>query len=282
MMKKVDIERKVGISVVRFILVCYSLIVAFPLIWTIYSSLKTSREFLLNPFSLPETLQWVNYSNAIIKANMGVYALNSVVLTIIGTVGCLFISFTSAYAITRYKNAYTSFLRAVYMAAFMVPAIISLPPLFRIMKALALFDSRLGLQLLYCMFGIPFTVFILSGFLSSFSREYEEAAFIDGCSKYGILFRIVMPISRSALITSAVFVLLGIWNEYIYALTFIVTDAKKTIPIGLQALLVRQKYHTDWGALFAGIVLVLVPTLGFYVIMQKQITSGITAGGLKM
>ncbi|MDG0809817.1 carbohydrate ABC transporter permease [Cohnella rhizosphaerae] len=194
----------------------------------------------------------------------------------------LLISLTSAYAITRFVNAYTRSLKALYISTFFLPGIVGLVPLFLMMNDLQLINTRLGIIVVYVAINISFSVFVLSGFVSQISREYEEAAFIDGASRYGILFRIILPLSTPAVVTVAVFVFLGLWNEFLYAYTFLSEETLMTVPIGLNNLFAVQKYQTDWGALFAGLTMVLLPTLLFYIFVQKRITSGIAAGGIKM
>ena len=269
-------------SFVRAVLMIYSAIVVVPFIWTIYTSFKTAREFYANPWALPRQIQFSNYMNAFKKAKMGDYFLNSVIITaltlLVGTV----LSIATAYVIARFKNRYTKFLKNLFMAAFLIPGIFGLIPLFLLMNTLHLLDNRFGLVLVYSTGTLAFSIFVMVGFFSSISKEYEESAYIDGCTYYGILFRIIVPMGKSAIITVTIFNFLGIWNEFIYALTFITSDFKRTLPVGLANLMEIQRYATDWGALFAGLVIVMIPTLLFYIIFQKKITSGLNTGGLKM
>ncbi len=269
-------------SIMRVFLMFCSLVFVFPFIWSIYSSLKTSREFLENPWNLPETFYFQNYYNAFVEAHMGSYFLNSVIITVISVAVCLLISYTTAYTLTRFNNAYTRIVKRAYMSAFMLPAIFGLIPLFLLMNKLKLYDSRLGLTIIDITVILPFSVFVLTGFMAGISREYEEAAVIDGCSRYGIMFKIILPLATPSIITIAIFNFMGVWNEYIYAATLIVTDTKRTLPVGLVNLMARQQYHTDWGALFAGMVIIMLPSLIIYMLMQEKITSGIASGGIKM
>lgn len=281
-MKRFNIHGQTAKLVTQMVLIGFSLIFLFPFVWSIYSSLKTSREFLENPWRLPAQLYFENFYNAFIEANMGKYALNSIFITVVSVSACSLISFTTAYTITRFSNLYTRILRRAYMSAFMLPAIFGLIPLFLMLNKIGLYDTQLGLILIDTTIILPFTVFILSGFLSGLSRDYEEAAFIDGCTRYGIMFKIIFPLAMPSLLTIGIFNFMGIWNEYIYATTMIISDWKRTLPIGLVNLMARQQYHTDWGALFAGMVIIMLPSIAIYLIMQKKITSGISTGGIKM
>lgn len=269
-------------SLIRLVLILFSLVFLLPFIWALYSSLKTSREFLENPWNFPQGFYLQNYSNAFFEANMGRYAVNSAFTVLVAVTVCSVLSFTTAYTITRFSNIYTRILRQAYVSAFMLPAIFGLIPLFLMLNRIGLYDNLIGLALIDTTIILPFTVFVLTGFLSGISKEYEEAAFIDGCSRFGVMFRIIFPLAVPSLITVGIFNFMGIWNEYIYATTMIVSDAKKTLPIGLVNLMARQQHHTDWGALFAGMVIVMLPSILIYLLMQKKITSGAETGGIKM
>jgi len=282
MINNKNIIKTLIMVIIRLVLGFYTILVVYPFLWSIFSSFKTSREFLLTPLALPTSLNFENYINAFKQAKMANYFLNSIVVTSVALVINLFISLTSAYAITRFINFYTRTIKRLYLAAFMTPAIIGVIPLFFLLQRLHLLDSTVGLIVIYVMYSIPFAVFVMMGFMISMSREYEEAAFIDGCSRYGILFKIIIPMSQPALVTTAVFGFISYWNEYVYAFTFISTDSKKTLPVGIVNLMARATYHTDYGAMFAGLVVVMIPSLIFYMLLQKKITSGLTTGGVKM
>lgn len=282
MMRKYDKLKDIFLNtLLRIILISYSAIVLVPFLWTVYTSFKTTREFYDNPWFLPKQLYFNNYVNAFVKAKMGDYFLNSVLITALTLILGILLSVASSYAITRFKNTLTRLLKYLYMAAFLIPGMFGLIPLFLFMNKIHLLDNRMGLVLIYVSGTFAFTIYVLTGFFSSISREYEESAFIDGCSYYGILVKIIMPIAKPAIITVTIFNFIGIWNEYMYALTFITTDSKRTLPVGLANLMEVQRYSTDWGALFAGLVIVMLPTVIFYALLQKKITSGLNVGGLK-
>lgn len=235
-----------------------------------------------NPLLLPEQLNFDNYVHAWVQAKMGSYFVNSILVSGLSLVCTLLISITSAYAITRFVNVYTKLLKGLYISTFFLPGVVGLVPLFLMMNDMHLTNNRFGIVIVYIALNISFSVFVLCGFIGNIAKDYEEAAFIDGASRYKILFKVIIPLSMPAIVTVSVFVFLGLWNEFLYAYTFLTDDAIMTIPIGLNNLFAVQKYQTDWGALFAGLVMVLIPTLLFYALVQKHITSGIAAGGIKM
>ncbi|KIL41375.1 ABC transporter [Gordoniibacillus kamchatkensis] len=265
----------------RIVLLAYSVIVLYPLFWTVTASFKTTTEFYKNPWALPKALHWGNYINAFNKANIGAYFLNSVFVTAAALAISTTLAFMAAYVIARYDFPVFQWIRKLYMVALFFPVAFKIVPLFLLLNQIHLLDSLWGLVIVYAASSIPFTVFLMTGFLGSISKEYEEAAMMDGCSRFGILFRIIAPMARAGLVTVIVFNFMSYWNEYIMALSFISTESKRTLTLGLAYLMEVQRYATDWGALFAGLVIVMVPTMVLYALLQKQITSGLNVGGLK-
>jgi len=265
----------------RIVLVLYSFVVLYPLVWTIYTSFKTTNEFYANPWALPKQISFDNFAKAFQEANIGHYFFNSAFVAVIALAICNTFAFAAAYAIARYTFPFSKWIKRLYMSALFFPAAFSIVPLFMLLNKLHLLDSQLGLSVAYAAASIPFTIYLLTGFLVTISKEYEEAAMMDGCSSFGILFRIIAPMARSGIITITIFNFMGFWNEYIMALSFISTESKRTLTLGLAYLMEVQRYSTDWGALFAGLVTVMIPSMVLYAVLQRKITSGINMGGLK-
>lgn len=265
----------------RVALLLNTVFVILPLLWSILTSFKTSTEFYENPWQLPGSLHIENYINAIGKANMGDYFLNSVFVTILGLAISLTFSVASSYVLARYEFKFRKVIRQIYIVGLFLPPVFGLVPLFMLLKKIGLYDSLIGLSMVYAFTSLPYTIFILSSFFTSIPKEYEEAAIIDGCSYPSMLLRIMVPIAKPAILTVSIFNFMAFWNEYMYSLTYITTETKRTLPIGLINLMEVQRYATDWGALFAGLVVVMVPTILVYAILQKYITNGLSVGGLK-
>jgi len=251
------------------------------MLWIVYTSFKTSSEFYDNPFSLPKRLNVENYVNAVMKARIGDYFINSVIITVVSIIFIVMLSMATAYVVARFKTAYTGFLSSLYLGGLLVPSMFVLVPEFLLLNKLRILDTRVGLVIVYVAFSLSFTIFVLAAFFRGISKEYEESALIDGCSYYGILLKIIAPMSRPAIVTVIIFNFLGLWNEYNFALVIVSSETKRTIPVGLAYLMEVQRYSTDWGALFAGLVIVMIPTIVVYALLQKQITSGLNVGGLK-
>ncbi|QTH43407.1 carbohydrate ABC transporter permease [Cohnella sp. LGH] len=270
-----------GNLAVRIFLFVQTLIVLYPLVWNLLASFKTSTEVMESPWSLPAALNWDNYVRAFTTAKIGDYMINSVLVVVLSMVMLLCMAVPTAYVLGRMKFRGRAFLSNFYMAGLFIGGVYIIVPLFIMMNDLHMLDNRLWLSALYATGTLPFSVFLLTGFMKSIPHDFEEAAMIDGCEYFGTLFRVIIPMARPGIITLIVFSFFDFWNEYVLALTLITDDTKKTIPIGLANLMQIQKFATDWGSLFAGLVIVLVPTILVYALLQKKLTEGMMLGGVK-
>jgi len=265
----------------RLFMVILSILVLYPLIWNVISSLKSNTEILESPWSLPAQPQWQNYVNAFEKANMGSYFLNSVIVVAVGTVLLLVLSIPITYVLVRYRFPGSKLLFSVLMACIFIQEPYILVPLFLQLNAIHLLDSLVVLGVVYATVRLPFTVFLLSGFIRSIPVDYEQAAMLDGCGYFKILWRIIVPLAKPGIFTAGLLAALGYWNEYAIALTLITSETKQTLPVGLVNLYEVQRYATDWGALFAALVIVLVPSVCAYIFAQERLTQGMSIGGIK-
>lgn len=264
-----------------FILIIYSIIVIFPLVWIFSSSLKSSMEIFANVWALPKGIKWENYVNAWIEASIGKYFINSLFVTATSVFFILLLSAMVAYVLTRFRFLGNSFVFYYFLGGLMIPTFLGIVPLFLLLKDLHLLDNFIGLILVYIAYSLPFSIFILTPFFKSLPHELAEAAIIDGCSDFSVFWRIMLPLAKPGLITVGIFNFLGIWNEYILALVIISSGELRTLPLGIANLYMVQHYQADWGTLFAGLTIVMVPTLIVYIIFSKKLTSGITLGALK-
>ncbi|OZB90619.1 carbohydrate ABC transporter permease [Paenibacillus sp. XY044] len=265
------------------ILILWGVSVIYPLLWTLLDSLKNNDQFFRKmPWSLPDfPLLWSNFSYVWREFSFGDYFLNSVVVTIGSTLLGLLLSATTAYVLARYPFRGSTALFLLYIASMMIPFSLALIPLFFLMNSMHLTNSSFGLILVYASTLIAFGIFVLVGFFKSLPKELEEAAAIDGASYFGIFFRVMLPLSQPGLITVGIVNVLNIWNEYIIG-TIMVNDPKHyTLPVGIAMMQAQMQYRTEWGPLFAGLLITLVPVLIMYMFFQRQIASGITAGAIK-
>jgi ABC-type glycerol-3-phosphate transport system permease component len=191
---------------------------------------------------------------------------------------------TTAYALARFYHPLGQGIFWLFLSGLMIPVQLSIVPLFFEMRALGLLNSKLGLILVYTANGLPFAIFILAGFFRSLPRSLYEAAIVDGCGEFAAFWRVLLPLARPALVTVAIFQFIGVWKEYFYAFMLVSGDTSgsaSTIPLGLANLSIAAEYRTEYGMLFAGIMLVTVPILVVYVALQRHIVRGIAAGALK-
>jgi ABC-type glycerol-3-phosphate transport system permease component len=271
---------------IYLVLLTYFLVVVYPMVWLLYTSLKTDKDIFLNPFELPSVhhLQWENFLNAWTKGNFGDYFLNSVAMTV-ATVGLvLLFSSMAAYALSRFRFWGARPLFFYFLAGLMIPLQLGIVPLFFQMKDLHLLNSRWGLLIAYVAYGMPFSIFILTGFFKSLPSALHESALIDGASDFRAFWSIMLPLARPGLITVAIFSFLGTWNEFFMAFMFLSgkgSEHLRTLPLGLANLTIVSQYRSDWGMAFAGLVLVMLPTLLVYSLLQKHLSKGITMGALK-
>jgi N-acetylglucosamine transport system permease protein len=187
----------------------------------------------------------------------------------------------ASYSLAKYKFKGSSLLYYLFLAGLMFPIFLGLVPLFFLMKHLALLNSHLGLILVYAAFGLPFTVFVLTAFFRTIPTTIMEAGIMDGCSHFRLYWSIMLPLAKPGLTTVGIFTFISIWNEYILALVLLSSSHLRTLPLGIAVLQFVQFYEVDFGTLFAGLVIVMLPTLVCYIILQNQITKGITVGAVK-
>ncbi len=272
---------KIAGVIFRIVLLVNTVMVVYPLLWTILTSFKTNTEIMGNPWLLPKGLNAVNYVTAFTKANIGSYSVNSVLVTLGSIFFLVIMAVSAAYALARFEFPFNRFIKNVYMGGIFVQITFIIIPLFLLMTRLHMNDNRFWLSLVYAVSQLPFSIYLLISFMKGIPKDYEHSAMIDGCGYAGAFVKIIVPLAKPGIITVVIFSFFAFWNEFPLALTIISTDSKKTLPIGLANLMEIQRYATDWGALFAGLVIVLVPTIIVYVLTQDKLTKGMQLGGLK-
>ena len=269
-------------TLVRLALIVWGVIVTFPVVWVLYSSLKDNRAFYQEPWALPDVLHFENYYNAWVTSEFGSYFLNSALVVAAAVLLSLLMAATTAYVFAKYKMRGLRTVENIYVTLMMIPQVLILIPLFFRLNAVHLIDRLWVLILLYAVQAVPFAVFLLVGFIRRIHGSFLEAAAIDGCSEFQVFFKIVLPMIKPGLFIAAIVNFMSIWNEYILAITLIKSESKFTIPVGLRNLTVSMQYGVDFGALFAGLVIAMVPVLILYGIFQKQLQEGMaSSSGVK-
>ena len=268
-------------AVTQMVFICYSVVVIFPMVWLLYTSFKTTDELFASAWSLPAQWATANFAEAWTEAQIGDFFWNSIFVTISTLLLQLFLGSMASYALAKYQFKGTKILYYAFLAGLMFPIFLGLVPLFFLLKYMGLLDTHIGLILVYAAFGIPFTVFVLTAFFRTIPGTIMEAGIIDGCSHFTLYWRVMLPLAKPGLTTVGIFTFISIWNEYILALVLLSSSHLRTMPLGIAVLQFVQFYEVDFGALFAGLVIVMLPTLLCYIILQEQITKGITVGAVK-
>ena len=275
-------------------LILLALSIIIPVAWVFMASIKSNPEFYGNPWALPMGFYLDNFKDAWQAANMGDYFLNSVIVTALALVILLLIATPCAYILARMNFKGKKFLTVLMRAGLFVNLSYIVIPIFLLLRSWNMsiasskilpegffLNNRFILALIYAANAIPFTVYLLSNFFSAISKSYEEAAYIDGAGYYRTMVDVMIPMAKPAVITVILFNFLSFWNEYILALTLMTDPVKRTLPVGLINLQQAARGAANYGRLYAGLVIVMIPTLIIYILVQKQLTEGMMVGGDK-
>ena len=271
-------------------LIALAVSIIIPVAWVFMASLKSNAEFIgkdVNPFAFPKELIWENFAIAFGQAKMGEYLLNSILVTALSLVLLLIVALPAAYCLARFEFKGKKFISTGFMAGLFVNVNYIVVPIFLMLSsANRLFDvdfflnNRFVLAVVYASTTLPFTIYLLRGYFQTLPKSYEEAALIDGCGYFKTMIKIMVPMARPSIITVILFNFLAFWNEYIIAFT-LMSSRNKTLPVGLQNLMAVEKTATNYGIMYAGLVIVMIPTLVLYILVQKKLTQGMSLGGLK-
>lgn len=286
--KMKNLLSKAGIYLVLIIL---AVSIVVPVAWVFLASIKENSEFYGNPWSLPKGIYFQNFIDAFEKAKMGDYFFNSITVTALALVILLVIALPAAYCLARYKFFGSKLLNIMFMGGLFINVNYIVVPIFlmfvdadKFLKShmgMAVFLNNIPvLALVYAATALPFTIYLLSGYFVTIPKDYEEAAFIDGSGYFNTMLRIMLPMAKPSIITVILFNFLSFWNEYIISMTLLTKEAK-TLPVGLMQLMQAQKAAANYGQLYAGLVIVMLPTLLLYILVQKKLTQGMSLGGLK-
>lgn len=289
------LQKKLVKFFMYFCLWAFALSIIIPLGWAFLASLKQKTEFYGNPWALPKGVYLENFRKAFVEANMGEYFLNSVCITALALIILLLVSIPAAYVLARFEFRGKKIINGLFTAGLFINVNYIVVPIFLLILdgekfiknifalplSITIFlDSRIVVSIVYAATAIPFTVYLLINYFRTLSKSYEEAAYIDGCSKLKTLIHVIIPMAKPSIITVILFNFLAFWNEYIIALTLLPNNSK-TLPLGLINLMQVQKTATDYGAMYAGLVIVMIPTIILYILVQKKLTEGMTVGGVK-
>ena len=276
---------------VALITLAVSIIV--PVAWVFLASIKENSEFYGNPWTMPKGIYFQNFIDAFQKAKMGEYFLNSVLVTALALAILLVVALPAAYVLARYRFRGSKLINVMFMGGLFINVNYIVVPIFlmlvdgdKMLKGLIgsgfFLNNILVLALVYAATALPFTIYLLSSYFATLPHDFEEAAYIDGAGYFSTMVKIIFPMAQPSIITVILFNFLSFWNEYIIAMTLLSDpNGAKTLPVGLMQLTQAQQAATQYGQLYAGLVLVMLPTLILYMCVQKKLTQGMTLGGLK-
>lgn len=273
-------RRRVQNAVCYVLVLLITIFAVFPILWTFLTSLKPEADIVTaRPYYIPPRVTFDNYEAIWTRSNFPTLILNSAITTGITVVICLLIGTLASYAIARYRFRGRRELMLFYLVVRMFPAVMIIVPLFILMRNVGLLDSRLGLALAYTTFLLPVFIWMMKGFFDGVPHELEEAARIDGASRLTAMVRIVLPLVVSGLVATAVFVAIGAWNEYLFALMLTTSTGSRTWPVGLQLMV--GEFQLPWGALSAGGIISIVPVMLLFALVQRAMVRGLTSGAVK-
>ena len=281
----------VGRTVGQIVLVICALTIFVPVVWVFFASFKDKSEFYGSPWTMPKGLHWQNFVDAFQDAHLGQYFGTSVFVTALAMVLCLIVALPCSYVMARFDFPGKKILKIAIQGGLFINVNYIVVPIFLMLVdadklVYEIFpdgffvNNPVMLAVVYAATSLPFTVFLLQDFFASIPKDFEEAALIDGASQFKIMTRIFFPMAMPAISMSMLFNFLSYWNDYIISMT-LMTGENRTIQVGLLNLMQTQKAATNYGRRYAGMVIVMVPVLIFYAIVQKKLLQTSTMGGLK-
>lgn len=253
----------------------------YPIFWMITASLKQPAEFVNKPaYALNDGFYIKNYIDAWTRGNMATFFKNSLINTLVALVFIVFFSVTVGFAVTKMEWKYKNKVAKYFGVGIMVPIATALIPLFQIYNKMGLINTRTSLILAYIAFGLSLSIYLITGFLRSLPDEILEAAVVDGCDIYKLMWKVVVPLMKNAIVTVLVLQFFFKWNDLLFSMTFINDTKLKTIQTGL--LYFQDEFGSkNWGAIFASVSMSVLPMLFLYMLLNKAVIEGMTAGAVK-
>jgi N-acetylglucosamine transport system permease protein len=278
---KRSVGQILGRTGIRIPLILWTIAVLYPIFWMFLGAFKSNAEIYRNPWGFPESFSWQNFIDAWNNYNIDTSVFNSLFVTVLGAVITLGLAIPTAYAIERLNFRGSRFLFTLYVSAMMIPMVLGWIPLFFLLMKLNLLDNIIGLSIVYAVSQLPFTIFVLTSFMSTIPKSLEESAAMDGLSPYGVLWKIITPLSMSGIITVTIMNAIQFWNEYFMALIFLQTQENYTLALAIDFISSEAQYTNAWGTLFASLVIAITPVIILYAIFQQRIAKGMTEGAIK-
>ncbi len=274
-------HRSRGEKILAYVIaLAFAFFAAFPVVWTFITSLKQEKDIITRSIRLlPDPATLHNYVAIWTQSNLPPLMWNSAVTSFLTVLICVGAGTLAAYSVSRYRYAGRNHMLLFFLLVRMFPLVLMVIPLFIIMRNIGLLDTRIGLALAYTGFLLPIFIWMMKGFFDAIPSELEEAARIDGCTRLGGMVRVVLPLVKGGLFACAVFIGIGAWNEYLFALMLTTSGGSRTWPVGLQLMV--GEFQLPWGALAAGGMLSILPVLVLFALVQRSMVRGLAAGAVK-
>lgn len=252
----------------------------FPAVWILFTSLKTESELTQVPITwIPHAPTLANYVRAFSDQPLALFLFNSVVVAALSTAATLLISVLAAYALARLQIRFRDLVLSAIIAVSTFPLVTLLVPLFETMRALGLLNTYTALVLPYIVLSLPVCTLVLVSFFEGIPRDLENAAMVDGCTRIGALFKVVVPLSAPGVFTAGILAFVNAWDEFLLALSFNSTPTMRTLPVGIT--LYQGEFAFPWPVISAALIVAIVPLAVLIVLFQERVVSGLTAGGMK-
>ena len=291
-MKDINRAERLYKLFIYLVLGLLAVLILIPVVWVMVASVKETVEHYGSPWALPTHIHWQNFADAWTKANMGGYMLHSVTITAMALGILLVVALPASYCLARFKFVGNKLLNTCFMAGLFINVNYIVVPIYLMLSdadkwckttlgQAMLLNNHFVVAVVYAATALPFTIYLLSSYFATLPHDFEEAAYIDGAGYWRTMLEIIFPMAKPSIITVILFNFLSFWNEYIIIKTLVTDRDQWTLPAGLLNLMQAQQSAAEYGPMYAGLVLVMLPVLILYICVQKNLTKGMTVGGLK-
>jgi raffinose/stachyose/melibiose transport system permease protein len=272
-------KRHANLWILALIVTAFAVVYMIPIYAIIAISLKTTREVIFTPLAFPKSLYLENFKRVWKALDFITVYRNSLVVTLTSVVVRILLASMASFTLAKHPSKMNNVLYLVFLSGLMIPIYTVLVPLLQLIKNLSLMNSHVGLIIVYIATGMPFAIFMLTGFVRSIPNELIEAAVVDGCSIYKIFYRIIFPLLKPAVTTLFILDFLGIWNDFLFPMLTLTKNSIKTITVAMYSF--YGEYGSRWEMSFSAYTLAIIPIVIVYLFLQKNIVSGIMLGAVK-
>ncbi|MDI9454457.1 MAG: Trehalose transport system permease protein SugB [Spirochaetes bacterium ADurb.Bin315] len=268
------------LHLLKWVLLLFLLALALlPIVWLMISSLRTNLELQTSPFGWPRQFQWVNYSKALHMASLPRLLLNSVTVAAFAVLINTLVTSMASFILAREVFKGRDLIYTIFTAGVLIPVISFMVPYFSLITKSGLYNTLTALVLVYASVNIPVSIFLVTAFMKSIPKELEEASVIDGCGFFKRFSTIILPLSRSGIVTAATFCFIYSWNEFVMAMLLTSSIESRTVQLGIKFF--TSQFITDYAGMYAAVVITIIPSVVGYVLLHNKIIGGLTAGGVK-